>query len=610
MCENNKVNQEFYKIIPTHGQGSTITASEKCDDGFYVTGYVSIDSSGYYNDFTEFQQQNVTLANSKCIFITKLTHEGKQIYFKLTGNPNNSNNQSQSYITVINSSVYICGTVLTDGNGNVYDFETKLQQNSFCQGIPVAFVATLDKDGCQKFYKTAGATTGSNDSANSTGINSFNISPFFLDNGHKYIYVCGTLSTGNDGAYVDFNQSVHSSIFLNNQIIFVARITEHGEQVFFKIAGTTTTGGGQTFPSNITGIKAYNDRVYIIGSMSLSSNVYYDFTLNPQTTQIPVYLIFIASINSNGYQMFFKIAGSALNIAQDNTQIINLDVSASGVCVTGDIAINSDHNYYDFTGYLKYSPIYYTSDHFAQPAFVAKLNYCGEQIFFKMTGGNNVQSYGNNIIFNNGIYVLGYIEIDENSYYYDFNQKLIKTTISPFGLALFISKLSERGDQIFYKINYTNGSCTGIGLSKNIIKNDGCNDGCDDGYIDQGIYVYASILTNPDGSYTDFDSKKRYSNIIDDYIAVVAKIQSNGHQKFYKITGPYVFDQNLISNIISFDDNIYIIGNLSTLSATTVQYYDFNNKEYTVSISPPISFFDQTVPFIAKLYDPRPIVFM
>jgi hypothetical protein len=594
-----KLEQKFFDIAGLD-VGMNVTNSISYDNGVYAVGTVFIAVNGSYNDFTNISKTSPHLNNGTFNFIAKLTKSGKQIYFKITGGvsiqPIEINYIGAGVLKSSDSAVYVAGIVETDATGLYYDFAMKPRRSSNVNSF-MTFVAGLNDYGEQIFYSVVGPFTPL-----------IIVTPVSLYTSRtkydNYIYVTGCIDINSNGNYVDFNGKQHTNINLSNSTsIFVARFTQFGKQLFFKIAGAS---GTQSFPIEI---KSYNDDVYVTGTLTVSStNNYIDFEKNEQYSPASSSTIFVAKLTSNGKQKFIKLAGC--NVINQISNIgVSLSPSWDGVYITGEIVTNANQTYYDFSGYLQTLSILPSASIIVP--FVAKIYCDGHQAFFNIAiGAVGSIASGFSIIVGDGIYATGVITLNNTSSYYDFEQQLTSTLFNPGVSVAYLAKFSFNGHQEFMTLSSGNTLSLSL-ITENLNYGGGLAiakktynipifpviDYC-------GVYVVGTITTAMDGSYYDFNMNLRTSNIFGRSALFVAKISPNGKQLAYEVAGPgggtftngnyatFIATNSTVTNINDSDDEgIYVTATLGVQPiGSNNQYYDFNNKTYNLPLGSPTFF--------------------
>jgi len=387
--------QKFFKTASRPG-GFAIGSSIISDDcKAYVAGSIAGPTAINFND-TEI----IVNSSTNGLFVAGLNNCGDQKFFVTASRPINFNNikLAQNCKRVFVTSALIGGAipnVVIDFDGNTH----------LLNGMTDILVAGLDHDGHQKFFKTAGSVNLD--------------SPFSLAADDCNVYVTGYLSLG---TATDFDGNAITTY--GNRDIFVAGLNNCGDQKFFTHAGTT----GQNSQGN--SISVSNGDIFVTGFIGSGTAVNFD------GESVPTYGaqdIFVAKLDKSGHQKFFKTAGG---ISNDNGfSIVSND---HGVFLTG--FINSP-TAVDFAGHavtVRGSP----------NVFVAGLNRCGKQIFFRTAGNDDalVNTEGISIVANEeGIYVTGIMEGLTGT---DFNGCPIKNLQGSGDI--FVAKLDYSGCQKFF----------------------------------------------------------------------------------------------------------------------------------------------------------------
>ena len=355
------------------------------------------------------------------------------------------------------------------------------------------FVAGLDNCGNQKFFSTAG---GNNmDLALSTKI----------VHDDKCIYITG-LFAGAD--FQDFNKT----LIPTGHNIFVAGLDNCGHQKFFITAGSPA----DNYPLDLT----VNDKgVFVTGYISPGA---VDFKGIP-ITNYGQYDAFIAGITKCGTQKFFKHAGVndpsgeafGLSIISDCHDIFVTGlIGQSGINFAGNIVTNS-------------SP---------SNIFVAGLDACGNQKFFVTAGGSTSAlqtDRGFSISTNDhGVFVTGRIN-GPNAF--DFKQ----TPVTLSGdYDIFVAGLSKCGTQKFFVTAGGSVSDQGLSITSN----------------EEGIFV-TGVIAGP--TATDFCGKQ-INHLQGNDDIFVAKFDFCGHQQFFLTAGSNQVDVG--RQIVVHDNEIYVTG--------------------------------------------------
>jgi len=305
----------------------------------------------------------------------------------------------------------------------------------------------------------------------------------------------------------------------------VAGLDYKGHQKFFATAGGVNTD----FAFSIT---ANDCNVFVTGLISGPTAT--DFSGNV----VNLYGgqdIFVAGLSNCGTQKFFTHAGST----GEESAGISINVSCGDVFVTGRVGGGVTAT--NFNG----EPVttYANSD-----IFVAKLNSCGEQKFFKVAGGLSFD-VGNSIVANEqGVFLTGIIVGPTAT---DFNGHEIINTKLYGNDDIFVAGLSRcGGKQKFFKTAGSNATDNGINITAN----------------DQGIFVTGFISG---ATATDFNGCP-VKNLYGGRDIFVAKLDYCGHQEFFVTAGSSDNDRG--NKIEVRDNEIYVIGFLSGTTGS-----DFRN---------------------------------
>jgi len=414
----------------------------------------------------------------------------KQQFFKTAGG---SGIDSGFSLSVNCNRVFVTGQVEAPV---AYDFNGTPKP---LKGNNDIFVAGLDHCGTQKFFKTAGGL--GLDFGNSITSND-----------------CGTFLTGllQGDTASDFNGTEFN--VTGAEEIFVAGLDNCGKQNFFVTAGNNDSFGYQIVHDSkclyITG--------YVIGTGT------YDFNrvLHPLKGSDD---IVVAGLDHCGNQKFFVTAGGVLR-DQGNS----ITVNKKGVFVTGYIQ-SPGVTAFDGSSISTYG---------AFDIFVAGLNKCGNQIFFKHAGvGTTGSGRGNSITSDcHNIFVTGYISGASGTIGTNFAGQPVDIIGND---DIFVAGLDTCGNQKFF---VTAGSFMGdVGLS--ITTND------------KGVFV-TGFVRGPNA--TDFKHKpiKTYGN----HDIFVAGLTKCGTQKFFVTAGSSGTDRGL--SITTNDEGIFVTGFVGGPTAT------------------------------------------
>jgi len=474
MPKSKVVKQKFFKTAggPDFDIGVSIVATKKC---VYLTGTVSGDTGV---DFTG-KPIKTNLQGNDDIFVAGLDHCGKQKFFCTAGGPDND---SGFQVSATENGVFLTGRVQGE---TAIDFK----------GVPVPglqgefdiFVAGLDPCGTQKFFVTAGSTDtdfGSAIVANKKRVfvtgsiggttgKDFNGKDILTHPGGGDIFVAGLDHCGNQKFFVtaggrvsDSGNSIalsKKSIFVTGLVngetainfkggsvtglqgqvdIFVAGLDHCGNQKFFVTAGGTLSDAGLS-------IVATENRVYVAGIVSGMTAI--DFKGGCVTGLQGAGDIFVAGLDHCGNQKFFVTAGGA-----NDDQGFSIDAIGNKVFVTG-FATGLP-----VIGFDK-KPVDKASS--AEEVFVAGLDHCGKQKFFKTAGGSDGTINAQSIkATEKRVYVTGFIGGNAPV---DFKGKVIP---SFQGLTdIFVASLDHCGNQKYFVT--AGGKNVDIGDSLDVVNN-------------------------------------------------------------------------------------------------------------------------------------------
>jgi len=353
------------------------------------------------------------------------------------------------------------------------------------------FVAGLDNCGNQKFFVIAGGNGNDDDGVQ-------------IVNDGKYIYITGFV-TGT-GAY-DFNRTLHP--LKGNTDIVVAGLDQCGNQRFFTTAGGINADNGKSLAVNKKG-------VFVTGSIQGPSITTFK---NETVSTYGSSDIFVSGLNKCGQEIFFKHAGGLM-------------ASSGGQAITSDC-----HNIF-VTGIIQGQP---ATNFAGQPVdtiqgndiFVSGLDLCGNQKFF-VTAGSSSSDQALSITTNDhGVFVTGFIGLNAT----DFKHKPVKT----YGNSdIFVAGLTKCGTQKFFVTAGSSGADQGLNITSN----------------DEGVFVTGSIR-GP--TATDF-----CGNLIPNLKGAgdifVAKLDFCGHQQYFLTAGSNQLDQG--NQIVVRDNEIYVTGQM------------------------------------------------
>jgi len=421
----------------------------------------------------------------------------KQQFFKTAGGADEDNGMSLSVnCKRIFLTGYISGHTATDFCGITKTLH----------GNPDAFVAGLDHDGNQKFFKHAGRP-GSNNAVGSKIIS--NCDEVFITG-----FIEGQTAINFEGVEIDVNTTTSGELG-----VFVAGFDNCGKQKFFKTAGDVNDGVFQQIAQN-------DKRIFV--STILRGPTAIDFCGVEHSLNGNAEKILVAGLNHSGCQKFFAIAGGG-NFADSSPT--SLTANCKGVYATGRIGGGTT----DFNN----TPVQ-TKGLF--DIFVAGLDNCGKQIFFKNTGTISSGSRGNAITESCGkIYVTGFIASGTAT---DFNNKPVSTYGSQ---DIFVAGLDDTtGNQAFFVTAGGINNDNGASIAAN----------------EHGVFVTGFIHGS---TATDFCGKPvpNLRGIDDIFVAGLTKC---GKQKFFVTAGSSVNDEGL--SITVNDEGIFVTGYIAGSTAT------------------------------------------
>jgi len=418
----------------------------------------------------------------------------KQQFFKTAGGIGSDQGLS---LSVNCQRVFVTGQV----NGNTACDFSGVEKKII--GTSDAFVAGLDHNGNQKFFKHAGRPSSSSFSFGASIISD-------CDEAFLTGFIRGPTAINFKGCEIDVNITPNGAYGL-----FVAGVDNCGNQKFFKTAGDVIFSNNFfSFRPKIT----KNDNCIFVSANFLGPTSV-DFKgvghiLNGTNN------ILVAGLDYCGNQKFFSLAGgTGIDVPFEIT------ANCKGVYVVG--AISNSIDLVDFKG----MPI---STKGISDIFVAGLNNCGKQIFFKHTGTPGQSSVGQSITEYCGqIYITGNIGSGTAT---NFNNQPVKT----YGNEdIFVAGLDDIGNQKFF---VTAGSQFGDGdFGISIAAND------------HGIFVTGAVNGS---NVTDFSGvNKPLSGKNDIFVAGLTKC---GSQKFFKIAGGA--EEDVGFSIVTNNEGVFVTG--------------------------------------------------
>jgi len=488
-----KVQQKFFKTAGGISFDQGISLSTNCQRVFVagsVGGVTAADFCGHV-----FNTINANEFDTSDAVIAGLDRNGCQKFFKIAGRPNSvalSSNVISNCENVFVAGI-IAGPTAINFAGN------EITVNSSDEGF---FMAKLDNCGHQNFFITAGTTPPVQVSA-----------PKITKNSQR-LFITATLG---GAEATDFNGTIHP--LQDDPSVSVAGLDYRGHQKFF------VTAGGE--PRAIT-----SDECHVVVTGFVNGPTATDFAGNIISTYGNAD-IFVAGLSNCGTQKFYKHAG-APNILTEGGSIGNsIHTSCGDIFITGSL-FSENGTAINFNGDI----VATYGDH---DIFVAKLNSCGDQKFFKVAGGLN-SDRGNSLISNeHGVFITGVIAGPTAT---DFNGREITKLYGSSDI--FVAGLSRGGKQKFFKTAGSIGNDNGLNITAN----------------DQGIFVTGFIFG---ATATDFNGcpvKHLYggSDIF------VAKLDFCGHQEFFLTAGSVFFEQG--NKIEVRDNEIYVTGTISGVTGS------------------------------------------
>jgi len=424
----------------------------------------------------------------------------KQQFFKTAGG---SSFDSGNSLSVNCQRVFVTGQI----SGNTAADFCGITKTLY--GTKDAFVAGLDHNGNQKFFKHAGRPW-----SDSSGISIIsNCDETFITGS-----IAGPTAINFDGIETTVNTTTDG----DRRGVFVSGLDNCGKQKFFKTAGNIDVLS--TEPQ----IAQNDGRIFISSQLFGSSiidfcGIEHSFNLTNK--------ILVAGLDHSGRQKFFSIAGGG-NITDNSVN--DLTSNCKGVYVTGRIGTGS----VDFNN----TPIQTRSN---GDIFVAGLNNCGKQIFFKNTGTlGNSASRGITITEScSKIYVTGIIQSGNAS---DFNNKPVSTY---GGRDIFVAGLDDTtGNQSFFVTAGGKFNDEGVSIAAN----------------EHGVFVTGFVLGSTATNFCGKPVPNLQDNSIGDIF--VAGLTKCGTQKFFVTAGSSSFEQG--NSITVNDEGIFVTGYINGSTAT------------------------------------------
>jgi hypothetical protein len=412
---------------------------------------------------------------------------GKQKFFVTAGS--NSTDFGIDIVADCNR-VFVVGSI---SGQTATDFSGK--PITTLQGAGDAFVSGLDNCGHQKFFKTAGGTGF--DSSNAVSIS------------EKDVFITGIIR----GTIANNFAGNPVPNLVANRNAFVARLDKKcGDQKFF----VTSSG---TASNNAFGSFIVNNekRVFVIGPIDGSEGT--KFNGEPITLVGPQN-VFLAGLNHSGNEKFYKTASG------NNINTTGLDLSCNRIFTSG---IFNGTNITEFNA----TQLNLSTNTFNN-VYVAGLDHCGDQKFFKTAGTNGQYDITSQEIFDECVYVTGILQ---GSTATNFANDII--TLSGTNNDIFVAGLDQCGNQKFY---VTTTSSTATDNSFKISAN--------------SSRVFVTGLIDGNANPRDFKGKlvKTYGN----QDIFVAGLNHKGIQKFYKTAGGINNDNGIL--VVSNEDAVYVAG--------------------------------------------------
>jgi len=525
-------NQVYFKIAGNpNSVSSGINIIADQNGNALVTGQIQTNNIGGYYDFASNHIISSNLLNSSVAFVAKLDPSGNQVYFKIAGNPpvvspSTLSTSGNSIVADQDGNAFVTGQIQTNNNSGYYDFASNFITSGNIENQFVAFVAKLDISGNQSYFKIAVGST-SNTIPNPLSDSSGN--SIIIDKKGNAL-VTGTLQTNQSIDYYDFaSNHITTNNLSNSSIVFIAKLDSSGDQSYFKIAGNPNS-----FSSGKSISVDQHDNAVITGQTETDMfGNYYDFALNHVTSNnLKNSLVaFVSKIDASGNQCYFKIAGNqAMTFPSPGSIGNSIDVDRNGnALVTGQIFIpmNNTSGYCDFaSNYItSINLLANTSDNFI--VFVAKLDFSGNQLYFKIAGNPNSMSLGISIVAdkNYNAIITGQIQTNSNGGYYDFaSNHIISSNLLNSSVA-FVAKFDISGNQCYFKIA---GNSDSFSIGINIVADKTMN-----------VIVFGPIQIDSIGGYYDFASNHVLSSNLTGMtiVAFVSKLNKSGNQNYFKIAG-------------------------------------------------------------------------
>jgi hypothetical protein len=456
---------------------------------------------------------------------------GKQKFFVTAGS--NADDDGNDIVADCNR-VFVVGNIggLTATNFNGKPITT-------LQGDGDAFVSALDNCGHQKFFKTAGGT--GNDISNAVSIS------------EKQVFVTGIIT----GPIANNFAGNPVPNLLPGRNAFVAGLDKKcGDQKFF--VTTSSNGDDPMVEQTVAGQLIVNNekRVFVIGRVDGTEGT--KFNGEPITLVGPKN-IFLAGLDHCGKQKFYKTLTANIPNLEFPNILPGLNLSCDRIFTSGTF---NDTSLIDFNN----TTLNLTT---TRNIYVAGLDHCGNQKFFKTAGTNGSYFSSSQEIFDECVYLTGFLQ---GSTATNFANDII-TLSGPDNRDIFVAGLDKCGNQKFYVT--TNGS-TATETSFNISANS------------SRVFVTGLI----DGSANPRNFKGELVKTYGSNDIFVAGLNHKGIQKFYKTAGGINFDTGLL--VVSNEDAVYVAGVFSSTATGPVTGADF--RGCLIDLDP-----SNATTFVAKL---------
>ncbi len=415
----------------------------------------------------------------------------------------------------------------TDADGNIYVAGVTNTAIKDFNGTSVTgfgsddiYVAKFNKAGVQQWFKLAGSVFQDSVSAMTVDL-------------AGNVYVAGTVPT----TTTDFAGNTLTAY--GQQDVYVAKLNTNGVQQWFKLSGSTNTDSVTAISVDSSG------NLIVAGAITgTAGNTPKDFN----GTTVSGYQfsdVFVAKLNASGVQQWYKIAGST---SFDSVSVVTTDTTGN-VYLAGVVVGGSTPK--DFNGVN-------TASYGSNEIFIAKLDSLGAQQWFNVAGSTGADSIAALTVDASGnVYAGGLITGTAANAPKDFAGA---TVTGVGGADTWLAKLNGSGVQQWFKLSgSTQGSDT---LTAITIDGSG------------NIYATGTIDTTVSSTPKDFNLTTVTGYLNSD--VYVAKLDSNGVQQWFKLTGSSNAD-SVVSLLLDSSNNVYVAGHIGGSNSPR----DFNGTAVT-----------------------------